>query len=228
MFRTLTQRLHTAGAARARDALIYTAMLATVVFLSGCGGGSSGPVADDPTAGEDAGLLYVGLTDAEGDFVTYDVDVDSILLERANGTTVETLPLSTRVDFAELTEVTEFLNIATVPAGNYVAASIRLDFTDAQVVVQDDSGFITEADLVDEQGNPLGEYDVRLQLANSDTIRIRPGVPAAFSLDFDLDASNDIDRTVSPPVVTVSPLLLAQAELEEGGGPGRPARGGHR
>ncbi|MEO1320042.1 MAG: DUF4382 domain-containing protein [Pseudomonadota bacterium] len=216
MARTILERLRTPGAARARDALIYAAMVIAMIALSACSGGGGGDVADeDPIAGGNSGLLYVGLTDAEGDFVTYAVDVDSILLERANGTTVETLPLSTRVDFAELTEVTEFLSIATVPAGNYVAASIRLDFSEAQVVVQNETGVITEAEVVDEAGNPLAEYEVRLQLANTDIIRIAPGIPAAFSLDFDLDASNEIDRSVSPPIVTVSPLLLAQAELEE-------------
>ncbi|MFK8053781.1 MAG: DUF4382 domain-containing protein [Woeseiaceae bacterium] len=192
--------------------------LAVVVgfsVLAACGGGGGTDVVETPVSTvEQEGLLYIGLTDAEGDFDSYSVDVLSLTLERANGTTVETLPLSTRVDFAELTEVTEFLSIATVPAGTYVAASMRLDFTDAQVIVQDEAGVTSEASVVGTDGMPLEVYEVRLELANSDVIRIAPGAPAAFSLDFDLDASNSIDDSVTPVVVTVEPFLLATAELE--------------
>lgn len=189
---------------------------AGLALLSACGGGGGAATEETPVATVEQGLLYVGLTDAEGDFASYTVDVLSLTLERANGTTVETLPLETRVDFAELTEVTEFLSIATVPAGNYVSASIRLDFADAEVIVQDDLGMTSEAVVVDPNGSSIGEYEMRLELANTDVIRIAPGVPAAFSLDFDLDASNSIDDSVSPAIVTVEPFILATAELEEG------------
>lgn len=187
---------------------------ALALTLTACGGGSSDTVTT-PVAGNDEGIVYIGLTDAEGDFDSYLVDVLSVALERADGTQVETLPLETRVDFTELTEVTEFLSIATVPAGNYVAASIRLDFADAQIIVQDDSGNLAEALAVDSAGQPLGEYSLRLSLANSDVIRIAPGIPAAFSLDFDLDASNRIDFAASPTQVIVEPFLMATATLEE-------------
>ncbi len=210
-----TARIGNKLAGRITDTLIYLTIIASIVMLSACGGSGAGTVVDEPTANNDEGVVYIGLTDAEGDFAAYTVDVLSLRLERANGTTVETIPLTTRVDFTELTEVTELLSIATVPAGNYVAASIRLDFTDAQVIVQDEAGNVAEAELIDEAGAPLGEYEMRLQLTNSDVIRVARGIPAAFSLDFDLDASNTIDDTVMPPVVTVSPLLLATAELEE-------------
>ncbi|MEL6868853.1 MAG: DUF4382 domain-containing protein [Pseudomonadota bacterium] len=198
-----------------KDVIACAAIALAIVMLTACGGSSGDSVTETPVADAAEGVVYIGLTDAEGDFDTYAVDVLSIRLERANGTTVETLPLTTRVDFTELTEVTEFLNIATVPAGNYIAASIRMDFTDAQVIVQDDAGVLSEAAVVDAAGQPIGEYEMRLQLADSDQIIVAPGVPAAFSLDFDLDASNEIDASITPPVVTVSPLLLATAELEE-------------
>ncbi|MEM7363124.1 MAG: DUF4382 domain-containing protein [Pseudomonadota bacterium] len=190
--------------------------------LIGCGG-SSGPsevampdlseeVGEEPES--ETGTLMISLTDAEGDFVAYTVDVDALRLNRANGDVVETLPLSTRVDFTELTEVTEFLSIVTVPAGQYDSVSLDLDFTDAEILVQDDMGNAIVADVEDGTGAALGEVTVRLNLSTSDVIRIAPGIPAAFSLDFDLDASNDIDLTATPPVVTVEPFLLATPELE--------------
>jgi len=193
----------------------WAAVAAAAWVLAGCGGGSTTATDPAPTQDVDNGLVYIGLTDAEGDFASYTVDVLSIALERANGTIVETLPNETRVDFAELTEVTEFVSIATVPSGNYVSASIRLDYTDSQIVVQDENGDTAEALAIDESGVAIGEWTARLQLASSDNVVIAPGIPAEFSLDFDLDASNEIDFGVMPPMVTVAPLLLASAELEE-------------
>jgi len=190
-------------------------VLATLLqACGGGGGGSSSPLTVDPMTVAETGQIVVVLTDAEGDFAAYTVTVTSVLLEKANGTTVETLPLSTSVDFAELTEVTEFLTIATVPAGVYESVSLGLDFSNAEILVQDDQGDEVLAEPLDEQDNPLLQLTVRLHLASTDTIRIAPGIPAAFSLDFDLDASNEIDLTVTPPTVTVLPFLLASAELE--------------
>ncbi|MEO0366577.1 MAG: DUF4382 domain-containing protein [Pseudomonadota bacterium] len=203
--------------ASVKEKLGWSLTAGAMLLLAGCGGGGGSTTAESPDPIDDVqeGQVIVGLTDAEGDFASYTVDVLSISLERANGTIVETLPNTTRVDFADLTEVTELVSIATVPAGNYVSASIQLDYTESQIVVQDENGVTAEAVAVNESGEAIGEWTSRLQLASSEVIRIAPGVPAAFSLDFDLDASNEIDFSAAPPIVTVAPLLLASAELEE-------------
>ena len=150
---------------------------ATLALLIGCGGGggnSNGPapLADVDSAAEDTGQVVIALTDAEGDFASYTVTVASIVLERADGTVVETLPMSTEVDFAELTEVTELLTIATVPAGRYRQATLRLDYTDAVIIVQDESGGLHDAEVRDEQGNELATLDVHLSLMDADAIVI--------------------------------------------------------
>ncbi len=189
---------------------------AVLALLAGCGGGGSdspAPVVSG-NSDEETGQLVLALTDAEGDFSSYTVTVDSIVLERVDGSVVETLPMSTAVDFAELTDVTELLTIATVPVGRYRQATLRLDYSDAMVVVQNETGELHEAEVRDGAGDPIDLLEVRLELMDADAIIIRPGVQAAFSLDFDLDASNEIDFSVSPPVVTVQPFLLASAELE--------------
>ena len=74
--------------------------------LSACGGGGGSGTGDVSDSGE----VIVALTDAEGDFASYTVDVLSLTLTTANGAVVETLPLSTRVDFARYTDLTEFLS----------------------------------------------------------------------------------------------------------------------
>ena len=188
----------------------------SIVWIQACGGGGGGPAlpAAAAPAASQTGTIVVGLTDAEGDFVRYAVDVTSIALHRQDGTRVETLPLTTRVDFAELVEVTELVTVATVPAGIYDSVSLGLDFSGAEVIVQDELGNAIEARIVDDAGAAIESLTVRLKLAGSDVIRIAPGIPAAFSLDFDLDASNDIDLLADPVTVRVAPFLLASAELE--------------
>ncbi|MEM1434960.1 MAG: DUF4382 domain-containing protein [Pseudomonadota bacterium] len=206
------------GTRSLRNKLSVLTLLLWSVMLVGCGGGGGGGdsvPAPISTAPPDEGELFVGLTDAEGDFLSYAVAVSALSLERVNGDTVQALPLATVVDFTELTEVTEFLTVATVPAGTYAAASLRLDYTDATIVVQDDAGNAVEAIAVDANGEPVTTLDVRLSLASTEQIRITPGRPASFSLDFDLDASNEIDLTTAPARVTVEPFLLASAELEQ-------------
>lgn len=184
--------------------------------LTGCSGGGADELvaaAPVPTQQQD-GEVFIAITDAEGDFISYTVDVVSLSLQKANGDLVETLPLTTRIDFTELTEVSEFLTIATVPAGNYESVVITLDYQQADIVVQDENGDAVMANVIDAQGDSLGLFDVRLNLSDTDTIRVVPGGPASFSLDFDLDASNEIDLGAAVPTVTVEPFLLATAELE--------------
>jgi len=41
-----------------------------------------------------------------------------------------------------------------------------------------------------------------------------PGIPRVLSLDFDLQKSNTVDMTVSPPEVTVEPVLYAEVDRE--------------
>jgi hypothetical protein len=189
-----------------------------MLTLSGCGGGGGGsddPLAATPPAPQ-MGDLTITMTDAEGDFAAYIVDVNSIRLRRANGDLVETLPLTTRIDFTQLSEVSEFLTVATVPAGDYESVVMELDYSDADILVQADDGAAVAADVVDADGNPVTTLTVTLELDAGTRIRITPGTVHAFSLDFDLEASNRIDHSATPPTVTVEPVLLAKPELDEG------------
>ena len=203
-------------ARRATNTRGYTisTLLAAALLVGGCGGGGSTTSSDVVTPVTENGTVVIGLTDAPGDFVGYTVAVESLTLTHTNGDIIETLPMSTDVDFAQLTEVTELFTIATVPAGLYESVQIGLNFTNAEVLVQDNAGDALLARVQDTEGNPLGSASFRLQLTTNDTFRVGPGIPSAFSLDFDLDASNTVDLTTSPPTVTVEPFILATPELE--------------
>ncbi|MEQ8690079.1 MAG: hypothetical protein RIC89_04480, partial [Pseudomonadales bacterium] len=58
-------------------------LLVALLTLAGCGGGGGSSAAAPNPAGttSESGQLMIGLTDAEGDFLIYDVTVSSLTLE---------------------------------------------------------------------------------------------------------------------------------------------------
>lgn len=186
--------------------LTWFVMLAAIFILAGCGGGDS---ESDAVSGE----VVISLTDAEGDFATYTVDVSSIKLTRADGTEVETLPLVTRVDFAEYTDVSEFLTAATVPNGRYVKGSMVLDYTNADIRVEDANGDAQPAaEIVDTNGDPVGKLKVNVILEGRNVLPVAPGIPKNLLLDFDLEQSNSVLFAGSDVTVTVAPVLIAEVD----------------
>ncbi len=180
--------------------------LAAALALAACGGGGSG------SSSTDQGELLVGLTDAPGDFVRYEVDVTQLELTRANGTEVTTVPLETRIDFAQLTDLTEFVTAATVPNGAYVAAKLTLDYSNALIEVEGDTGEPLQAVAVGEDGEPLAELTVDLVLDGAKRLVVAPGLPALLTIDFELAETHEVDLTTDPPTVLVQPTLVADVE----------------
>src|SRR5262245_19608039 len=182
------------------------------VGLAGCGGGSNGdPSPASPPASSDAGTLLISLTDADGAFVGYSVDVLSVTLQRRGGGTVEVLPAATRIDFAQLTELSDLLAVATLATGDIVGGKIRLDYTNAEVSVLS-GGQVVRAKVVGANGAPLGVTELDIQLPEREHLVITRGRAALLSLDFDLAASHEVDLTQSPPVVKARPFIVAEIE----------------
>ncbi|MFW2405486.1 MAG: metallophosphoesterase [Gammaproteobacteria bacterium] len=182
-------------------------LLLTAGLLTGCGGGSGGDGVQLAEA-DDTGTALITLTDAEGDFAAYAVDITSITLERADGTIVETLPNRARIDFTQYVDLTEMFTAAQVPAGVYVGGAITIDYTTSDVQVEVD-GAAVPAIVQDTDGNLLGEYTLRVRLEDQDRLVVRRGLPALLEIDFDLDASHRVDTTQATPVVTTAPFLIA-------------------
>ncbi|NOY44039.1 MAG: DUF4382 domain-containing protein [Deltaproteobacteria bacterium] len=190
-------------------ATLTVAAATLALFLAACGGGTGSTTS---SASSDGGEVLVGLTDAEGDFLRYEVDVESLELTRADGTAVETIPLDTRIDFAQLTDLTEFVAAATVPDGTYVAARLTLDYTNALIEVEGADGSALEAVAVGEDGTPLDTLELDVTLDNANHLVVAPGTPAMLTLDFDLSANHEVDLSTSPATVTVQPTLHAAVE----------------
>jgi hypothetical protein len=199
---------------------LWSMFAATLLLaVTGCGGGGSdggaGPFTPSGCTSSSCGDVYLGLTDADGDFLTYTVDVQSLTLKKANGATVETIPAVSRVDFAQLVDLTEFLTARSVPNGDYVEGSIRLDYSNADIQV-DVGGVATPAHVVDDAGNTVGIVDLAIKLDNRNHLVVAPGRPRFIELDFDLAASNTVgDLTQSPVPVTLRPFVVASVEPVE-------------
>ena len=191
----------------------FTGVALAAVCLAGCGGsgGSAATTPQDPAAGPNTGTLLVSVTDADGDFVSYSVDVLSVTLRRLGGSTVEVLPAATRIDFAQLTDLSDLLAVATLAPGDIVGGTIRLDYGNAEVVVQAGSDVVA-ATVVGADGQPLGVTELTIDLAAREHLVITRGRAALLALDFDLAASNDVDMSQSPPVVTARPYLVAEVQ----------------
>ncbi|MBU4001967.1 MAG: DUF4382 domain-containing protein [Proteobacteria bacterium] len=194
--------------------LVLLAILFAATGITGCssGGGSS------DLAKTDSGEIAISLTDAMGDFGSYTVDILSVDLTMANGTQVSTLPITTRIDFAQYTEMTEFLTAAQVPFGSYTAASLTLDYQNADIQVEDENGqYFKITEIQDASGNPVTTLTITVNLENRNHLTIAPGILSHLALDFDLKASNHIDFSdPANPVLTVDPFLVADVDRTNG------------
>ena len=193
--------------------------------LSACGGGSSmsnsmsspsapaAPAAPPPSATASScststcGMAMMTLTDAAGDFLSYKVNLVSLQLKKSDGTLVETLPATTAVDFVQLIDLTEILSARQIPNGEYVAAQVTVDFTNATIMVDDGTGTGVAVMPVDSAGAALGQLQLAVQLDNKNDLKVSSATASRIAFDFNLLASNVVNLTAKTD--TVSPTLVA-------------------
>lgn len=187
-------------------------MLGGAALLAACsGGGAPAP----GLAQSDTGTVILALTDVEGDFTSYAVDVLSISLERADGTQIEMLPQSTRIDFAQLTTLSELISSATMGVGDIVGGHVRIDYSDAEIYVE------AGGDIVPTQVYGSGDtllttptadsiVDVEIRLPDREHLIVTRNRTSLLSIDFDLTASHMVDTTMNPVKVVAQPYLIAE------------------
>jgi hypothetical protein len=195
------------------------APLAAALVVGACGGSGGAALGSNQSVGtcdpsnaatqNECGDVVIAVTDADGDFVSYVVDVLSVTLHRAGGGIVETLPVTTRIDFAELTELSELLSVTALAPGDIVGGTIRLDYANAEINVES-GGNIVPAEAIDANGAPLGVVDLEIRLAERNHLVITRARTALLSIDFDLGASHEVDLSAAPALVTTEPYLVAE------------------
>jgi len=207
------------GLTGARNAVSQAAILLVALALAACGGGAGttsnqpDPLAAcdpaNPSTLAECGSVIVAFTDADGDFVNYTVDVLSLKLETANGRIVETLPQKTRINFTDYVDLTELVTVATVPPATYVAGTISFDYADAEVFVAISDGS-KEAVVTNAEGRPLEQTELRIVLSNRDQLHVRRGVTSLIQLDFDLDASHEVNIAPTPATAAAEQFIVAE------------------
>ena len=207
---------------------VTVALCGIAAVLSGCGGTSmsSSPAvsagasasAGGTSAGasgsgsscsaQTCGTAMVTMTDAKGDFLSYVVTLTSLQLQTAGGATVETVPATTKVDFARLVDLSEVLSAGQIPPAEYVSAKLTIDYSNAQITADDGTGNPVALAPVDSAGNPITtQLVVTVQLDAARHLKITAGALARLALDFNLAVSNAVDLTAD--TVTVTPTLVA-------------------
>lgn len=175
--------------------------LVLLLPLAACGGSS--------TSTASSGTVYVGGTDAPGDFLNYTVTFQSLTLTRRDGTVVNLLPQKATIDLAEDDSLTDLLTAAVVPAGTYTSAVATVDYSGAEIVAVGANGQPVSLTPVNGQGQALGTVEIPINFGSDASLVVRPGEPQFLTLDFLLGASNTVNLTTNPPTVVVAPFLDA-------------------
>lgn len=211
---------HLPGITGAWNAAGRAAVIFAALTLAACGGGSGSSTNTDPTVSCDlnnpgtfdqCGTVMVAITDADGDFLTYTVDVLSLQLEAADGRVVETLPRQTRINFTDYVDLTELVAAAFVPPGTYVAGTISLDYGDAEIIVEA-AGASKTAVVTDLDGIPLTQTTLKIVLSNRDQLSVMAGRTALLQLDFDLDASHEVNIEATPATAVSQQIIVAEVQ----------------
>lgn len=181
--------------------------------IAACGGGSAVSSITQPASCSDCGTALLTVTDAAGDFMSYTVDVTSLQLKTANGTVVQTLPATSRIDFAQLVDLSEVLSAGQIPVGDYVSATLGVDFTNSDIVVDDGTGTGVQVMPVDANNQALGAVQLTVQLDNRNHFKIKRKSISHLAFDLNLAASNTVSLTSK--TVTVSPFIVATVQPVE-------------
>ncbi len=208
------------GVAGANRLAIWASMLLLLAIVASCGGGAATSVNDDVVASAECdpanaatlaecGTVMVALTDADGDFLNYTVDILSLTLETANGRIVETLPQATRINFSDYVDLTELVAIAAIPPATYISGSISIDYANAEVFVEAD-GEAKAATVTDLDGVALSQTTLKIALSDHDQLYIAKGRSALLQLDFDLDASHTVNIIPTPATAVAEQFIIAE------------------
>jgi hypothetical protein len=183
-----------------------------VALLGACAFGLAAAGCHNNNQDSGFGVAWTTLstTDDSGQFSSYIVTVDSVVLVGKNVGEVSGIAVPETVDFTKLTNLSELWATASVPTDTYTQAIITLDYTSAQVSVMV-NGVPTVASVVDPTGAQLGPVTLTINLDPGNLLTLQPTFATSNALrlafNFDLAATNSVNLATSPPTVTAKPYM---------------------
>jgi hypothetical protein len=180
---------------RALHALLWGA---SALLLGSCGGSTQTPPGTT--------VVTMGSLDNSGDFTSYIIAIDSITLNRNDGTTVTPLVTPQSVDLAKLNAITELVEAPAVPSGTYTSATVTLDYS-APSIYMNLSGQVAFATPVNPAGTGLAAQAVTVTFDPGHPLVVNQGQSVRLHVDVDLAASNTITAT-NPGQVQVQPFAV--------------------
>jgi uncharacterized protein DUF4382 len=193
--------LMTAVRARLTRRLMWTSCalaLGVTALLAGCSSSTNVTY----------GTAVVSLSDVSGDFSSYVVNIDSIVLTRSDGVLAEPLATPEAVDLVRLKDLTELVEAPAVPVGTYTSLALTLDFTNPFITVNID-GQVTRVSPVDSTGSAIFTSTVSVTFDPSNPLVITAGQCTRLAIEINLAAFNTINFGTSPLTITVKPFLTA-------------------
>jgi hypothetical protein len=136
-------------------------------------------------------------------FHSYIVSVKSLQLLNTAGAKVEVAPYPISLDLAQIVDLDEAVNEGLIPAGDYTAATLVIDFAKAEITAPGANGSIVKLQPLDSFGNPItGTRTVTMKLDGYRHFVVSQRTAALQALDPRLVASNT--AYVSNGTVTIT------------------------
>jgi hypothetical protein len=183
-----------------------------VALLCACAFGlvAAGCHNDNQDSGFGVAWTTLTTTDDAGQFTSYLVTIDSVVMVGALNGEVGAIEVPETVDFTKLTNLSELWATASLPVDTYSQAIITLDYTSAQISVLV-NGAPVKVNVVDPTGAAVTTVAVTVNLDPQGGLVLQPTFATSNALrlafNFDMTASNKVDMTTSPPTVTVEPYM---------------------
>ena len=183
-----------------------------VALLGACAFGLAAAGCHNNNQDSGFGVAWTTLTttDDVGQFTSYLVTVDSVVLVGQLNGDISAIAVPETVDFTKLTNLSELFATASVPVDTYTQAIITLDYTSAQVSVMV-NGAPVKVSIVDPSGAVPTQIQVTVTLDPANQLILQPTFATSnalrLALNYDMSASNSLDMSTSPPTLTVKPFM---------------------
>ncbi|HTD74610.1 MAG TPA: hypothetical protein VK652_13860 [Steroidobacteraceae bacterium] len=191
-----------------------------VALLSACVFGliAAGCHNNNQDSGFGVAWTTLATSDDSGQFASYIVTVDSVILVGKADGAISAIAVPETVDFTKLTDLSELWATASVPVDTYTQAIITLDYTSAQISVIV-NGAPVKVNVVDPSGVVPTTVAVTVNFDTANQLILQPTFATSNALrlavNYDMFASNSVDLTASPPKLTVKPFMTVSTAASD-------------